>query len=40
MKPEELARKKIDELLEAAGWTVQDYKDPNPSASLEVANEI
>jgi hypothetical protein len=24
MKPEEQARRKIDELLEAAGWSVQD----------------
>ena len=37
MKPEELAREKIDELLEAAGWNVQDYKDLNLSASLGVA---
>ena len=25
-KPEEKAREKIDELLEVAGWKVQDYK--------------
>jgi type I restriction enzyme R subunit len=37
MKPEELAREKIDGLLEAAGWKVQDYKDLNLSASLGVA---
>lgn len=37
MKPEELARKKIDELLEAAGWKVQSVKDLNPSASLGIA---
>jgi len=24
MKPEEMAREKIDQLLEAAGWSVQD----------------
>ncbi|MBU4216250.1 MAG: DEAD/DEAH box helicase family protein [Actinobacteria bacterium] len=36
-KPEELARQKIDELLEAAGWQVQDYRDINLSASLGVA---
>ena len=27
MKPKEEARKKIDVLLEMAGWLVQDYKD-------------
>lgn len=37
MKPEELARKKIDELLDAAGWVIQDVKDLNLSASLGVA---
>ena len=26
-KPEEQARQKIDELLKAAGWQIQDYKD-------------
>jgi len=36
-KPEELARQKIDELLEAAGWTVQDYQDIDLSSSLGVA---
>ena len=36
MKPEELARKKIDELLEVAGWVIQDVKDLNLSASLGV----
>jgi type I restriction enzyme, R subunit len=29
LKPEEEARKKIDALLEKAGWIVQDYKDLN-----------
>lgn len=28
MKPEEKARLKIDELLEAAGWNIQDLKHP------------
>ncbi|HOI94562.1 MAG TPA: type I restriction-modification enzyme R subunit C-terminal domain-containing protein [Syntrophobacter fumaroxidans] len=37
MKPEELARQKIDQLLEAAGYSIQDYKDLNLSASLGVA---
>ena len=37
MKPEELARKKIDSLLEQAGWHVQDYKRINLSASLGIA---
>jgi len=36
MKPEELARQKIDQLLEAAGWVIQDFKDLNLSASLGV----
>ena len=37
MTPEEEARKKIDELLEAAGWAIQDYRDLNLGASLGVA---
>lgn len=37
MTPEELARKKIDSLLEAAGWVIQDNKDFNRNASLGVA---
>lgn len=37
MKPEEKARQQIDRLLEAAGWTVQDYQDLHLSASLGVA---
>ena len=36
-RPEELARQKIDKLLQAAGWQVQDCKDINLSASLGVA---
>jgi type I restriction enzyme R subunit len=36
MKPEEEARKKIDKLLEAAGWRIQDYKDLNLGAGLGV----
>ena len=37
MGPEEEARKEIDEQLEAAGWTVQDYKELNLGAGLGVA---
>ncbi len=33
MTPEEEARQLIDELLEAAGWLVQDYKDLNLEAA-------
>ena len=35
--PEELARKKIDEALNGAGWAIQDSKDFNRNASLGVA---
>ena len=34
MTPEEEARQLIDELLEAADWQVQDYKQVNLGASL------
>jgi hypothetical protein len=34
MKPEEEARKKIDVLLEKAGWQIQDQKDLNTLLSL------
>jgi len=37
MKPEEKARQKIDELLKAAGWEVQDVHQLNLGASLGVA---
>ncbi len=37
MPPEEKARKKIDSLLELAGWKVQDIRDYNPNESLGVA---
>lgn len=37
MKPEEEARQLIDELLEAAGWKVQDYRDLNLGAALGIA---
>jgi len=37
MKPEEKARREIDQLLEMAGWKVQDYKEVNLGASLGVA---
>jgi len=36
MKPEEKARKKIDDLLIAAGWTIQDMDELNLGASLGV----
>ncbi|MBO8127757.1 MAG: DEAD/DEAH box helicase family protein [Peptococcaceae bacterium] len=37
MKPEEKARQKIDKLLQAAGWSVQDYSQLNLGVSLGVA---
>jgi type I restriction enzyme R subunit len=37
MTPEEEARQEIDQLLEAAGWQIQDYKDLNLGADLGVA---
>jgi len=37
LKPEEEARQDIDELLEAAGWKLQNYKDLNLGAGLGVA---
>jgi type I restriction enzyme R subunit len=37
MTPEQLARKKIDELLHAAGWVIQDIKNFNRSTALGVA---
>lgn len=37
MKPEEKARQRIDDLLEAAGWHVQDLKDLNLGESLGIA---
>ena len=37
MKPEEGARKTIDNLLQAAGWLVQDYKDLNLGAGAGIA---
>jgi type I restriction enzyme R subunit len=36
MKPEDKARIKIDELLHAAGWSVQDYRELSLGASLGV----
>jgi type I restriction enzyme R subunit len=35
--PEQEARQKIDQLLEAAGWVVQDYKAANIHAGRGVA---
>lgn len=37
MKPEEKARQRIDQLLEAAGWKVQDRRELNLGAALGVA---
>jgi type I restriction enzyme R subunit len=37
MKPEESARKKIDALLELAGWKLQDYENLNLGAGVGVA---
>ncbi|MGV8175320.1 MAG: DEAD/DEAH box helicase family protein, partial [Methanothrix sp.] len=37
MTPEEKARAEIDQLLEMAGWAIQDYRDLNLGASLGVA---
>ncbi len=34
MKPEEKAREKIDHLLEAAGWTIQNIQELNLGSSL------
>ena len=35
--PEQLARQKIDQLLTAAGWVVQDVNSINFNASLGIA---
>ncbi|MBN1697335.1 MAG: hypothetical protein JW881_07460 [Spirochaetales bacterium] len=37
MTPEDEARRKIDELLNLAGWTVQDYHELNLGVSFGVA---
>jgi type I restriction enzyme, R subunit len=37
MRSEEKARQRIDQLLQNAGWTLQDCKELNPGASLGVA---
>ncbi|MCK4352155.1 DEAD/DEAH box helicase family protein [candidate division WOR-3 bacterium] len=37
MKPEEKASQKIDQLLEAAGWKIQDLRELNLGASLGIA---
>ena len=37
MTPEAKARQVIDEKLKTSGWTVQDMKELNPSASVGVA---
>lgn len=39
MKSEEQARKQIDQLLQAAGWEIQDLNDLNLGAGLGVAVE-
>lgn len=36
MTPEEEARKLIDEMLQEAGWVVQDYGQLNPAAGTGV----
>ncbi len=35
--PEQVARQAIDEMLTAAGWLVQDYKEVNPGAGRGIA---
>src|SRR5262245_47546523 len=37
MTPEELAREKIDELLEECGWILQDFREMNLSAGSGIA---
>jgi len=37
LTPEQQARERIDEMLTASGWVVQDKKAMNPSASLGIA---
>ena len=37
MKPEEEARKHIDNMLKEAGWNIQDYRNINLGASFGVA---
>lgn len=37
MTPEEQAREIIDDVLEAAGWKIQDYRNLDLSAGLGVA---
>ena len=37
MKPEEKARQRIDQLLQEAGWVIQDHKDLNLGFALGVA---
>jgi type I restriction enzyme R subunit len=37
LKPEEEARKKIDELLELAGWIIHDYENLNLGAGAGIA---
>ncbi len=37
LKPEESSRKKIDSLLELAGWKIQDYKELNLGSAIGVA---
>ena len=37
LKPEEVARKGIDALLEKAGWVIQDYRAFHPGAGLGLA---
>lgn len=37
MTPEQQSRQHIDRLLEASGWSVQDYRQMNISSALGVA---
>ena len=39
MGPEDRARERIDAILEAGGWCVQDYKDLNLAALTEIHDE-
>ena len=37
MLPEQKARENIDKLLTQSGWTIQDFKNLNPAASIGIA---
>ncbi len=40
LQPEQQARERIDKMLEAAGWVVQDVDEPDHSALCVLAEEI